>query len=176
MQDWSYNPAPVLFRLALAAAERARLIATGKLKVTANAQQRETDNCIAAIFLSHAAVETAWHWEQAQAGVTPHRWPDQFEEALLAVSRARHRSDPTPPDQYIWDRWLDLNALRNFLQHGDGRARERIEKGGLAVPYDLTAGMAEIGVRTGKELGDYIADASGGQRLFDTNWKDPQEL
>ena len=75
----NYNPAPVLFRRALAAAQRARRTANGQQTWTASPRARETDDCVIAVILSHAAVETWWHWEQIQAGIQPHRWPAEFQ-------------------------------------------------------------------------------------------------
>jgi hypothetical protein len=109
-----YNPAPVLFRRAMAAAESAKRTASGQGKWSANPRAREADDSVIAIFLAHAAVETAWHWEQAQAKIQGHRWPIDFQSALAAVARARGRPNLKPLDPHLWERALDLNAWRNF--------------------------------------------------------------
>lgn len=172
-----YNAAPVLYRRARAAAARAGATKAGDKSWAANPQAREADDCIIAIVLAHAAIETSWHWEQIQAGVPPHRWFDEFEEALRVVARSSGRSEPPPIDAELKEAALDLFAWRNFLQHGDARARRRLEdRFGAFNPEALTAELAERSVDTCRLLGEYVASACGTQRHFDTNWIDPGEL
>jgi hypothetical protein len=172
-----YNPAPVLFRRAMAAAARARKTAVGEKTWTANSSARETDDCVIAIVLAHAAVETAWHWEQMQAGVQAEGWPGKFQRGLEAVARARGRPTPDPVDPGLWEAWLDISAWRNFLQHGDVRARVRLLARNAEVgPDNLKADLAEEAVYVSRQLGNLIATAAGTQLLFDTSWIDPAEL
>ena len=168
-----FNPTPVLFRRGMAAANSARRVASGEKLVMANPRAREVDDCVIAILLCHAAVETAWHWEQLQANVKPRRWPDEFQKGMTLVAGAYGRPEK-PLDADLSEELLDLSAWRNFLQHGDERARKRLEdRHGPFRPEALNAGLAATVVETSRNLGNYIAEVSGTQRLFDTNWIDP---
>lgn len=174
----SYNPAPVLFRKAMAAAKRARSTASGHVQWTANPRAREADDTIIAIVLAHAAVETAWHWEQLLVGRPARRWPGEFLEGLITVCEARGRPDPPQIDPALRDGAVELNAWRNVLLHGDEESRSRLTTrlGHPVEPSQLNADLAELAVMIAKRLGDYMASATGTQRLFDTNWIDPLEI
>jgi hypothetical protein len=172
-----FNPTPVLFRRALAAATRARRTARGEETWMANPRVRESDDCVIAILLSYAALETVWHWEQIQAEAPVHKWPSEFYGGLCAVAAKRGSPRPDPPDPDLWDRAQDLADWRNFPQHGDARTRARLELRLGPVGRDvLNADLAESSIRATKNLGAYVALATGTQRQLDTNWADPNEL
>ncbi len=79
----------------------------------ANPRAREVDDCVIAILLCHAAVETAWHWEQLQANVKPRRWPDEFQKGMTLVAGAFGRPEE-PLDADLSEELLDLSRVAKF--------------------------------------------------------------
>lgn len=179
MTPGPFNPFGVLFRKARATAERARRIASGQLPVSANPKQREADETVVTIVLAHAAVESAWNWEQGRQNITGNRWPKDFEKALAQVAADRDRPPPVGLDPGVDQRLQRLNAWRNFLQHGDERSRNNLQSFGDDPddPSKLTAALATEAAEVTEAVLKYIAGATGGQDLTGPAlWVDPSEV
>jgi len=171
----TYNPAPVLFRQAMAMSHKANDIATGTRVVTTNPAARIADACIVAIVLGHAAVESAWYHAKAQADLASRGWPTEFDRGLAAVASCIGQPAPPGVDPALWRRFELIQAWRNFLQHGDRSSRERLRKaGGDPDPGNLTAAFAAEAVDVSRGLLKHIGSVTG-QDLGSTSWIDPLE-
>lgn len=141
----SYNPSGVLFRRAVQASKKCKTHANGESS-SIEPRAREIDECILVIVLLHAALETSWYWEFNFLGLEQANWPGDFFNGIglkkLAVGRNRPAEDfPKDLRKFV----KELSAYRNFLQHGDKKARDKLSSLGIGndIPNVFDADLAQ---------------------------------
>jgi hypothetical protein len=119
-----YNVSVVLYGRAVQARNESRAL---RISSANDAVSRMQDCAILAIVLSHATLESAWHWELQAARIGPQpSWPGGLENGIRRVAESRRRSIPPGiPTRHRSDFSL-LCAWRNYLRHADAGARRRI--------------------------------------------------
>lgn len=166
----TFNPSPALFRQAVTSAKEAHHWAAAQadgrvIPGVPNLGQRELDACVITVLFSHAALEAEWHWQHVNAGISrPARWPRQFDRGLKHIAESRGRADPGRTAEAMTSLLRQLGTWRNFFQHGDGKARDRLARAGLTVE-DLGADYAAAVIEQADALFARIAAATGGQRV-----------
>jgi hypothetical protein len=119
-----YNVSVVLYGRAVQARNESRGFRVSRAR---DAAQRMSDCALLAIVLSHAALESAWHWEVQVAGIhPPPGWPSGLENGMRRVAASRGRPKPAGISKQEKSDFLILCDWRNFLQHADDGARQRI--------------------------------------------------
>jgi hypothetical protein len=163
-----FNPSPALLRQAVTSANEAHYWAVAQAEGRVvpgvpNLGQRELDACVITVLLSHAALESEWHWQHVITE-TPRRakWPRQFDRGLKHIAESRNRADPGPTSEALTAQLWRLGTWRNFFQHGDAAARARLAQDGLTVE-DLGADYATAVIAQADALFARIAAATGGQ-------------
>lgn len=163
----NYNPSGVLFRRAFQASRKCRTHANDQPS-SVESRAREIDECIIVIVLLHAAVETSWHWEFSTLDEEQVKWPEGFFNGnglkRLAVLREKARED-FPQD--LKDFVRNLSAYRNFLQHCDKKARDRISSLGIdiQIPNDFDADLAESLIDDADAYFEAFTRITGSQRV-----------
>jgi hypothetical protein len=130
-----YNGSQVLFRQA-----KARSLAAARFAQTADAEQaaglsgmerrqRERDAAINTVIMTQAAAEGYANWVFLQAGIETgngtwiSRW-NGLRNATLALGRDGNVGVPKVHKDFF----NELDAWRNYLLHGDDRARESLRR------------------------------------------------
>jgi len=159
-----YNVSVVLYGRAVQARNESRAL---RISSANDAVSRMQDCAILAIVLSHATLESAWHWELQAARIGPQpSWPGGLENGIRRVAESRRRSIPPGiPTRHRSDFSL-LCAWRNYLQHADAGARRRIaERLGEEFHRHLGANVAEWAVEVLDTYARHFADSMGSQLL-----------
>jgi hypothetical protein len=169
LQPGSFNPSHALFRQAVTSAKEAAAWAMAHaerrlIRGVPNLGQREFDACVVTVLCAHAALESEWHWQHVLDDLQPPRWPGGFDDGLTKVAERRRRGAPGETSRELRDRLGLLGAWRNYFQHGDGRARERLAEHGQTVD-DLDAAYASDVIDAADALFERIWQATGGQRV-----------
>lgn len=172
--ETGYNPAAALFRQAVTARKLAEIWAAGgdRLRQDPNPRGRERDAVTATIVVTHAAIETAWRWEQQAANLDrSYAWPEEYDDAISAIAATRGRPEPPPTPDDRLTRFLVLADWRTFFQHGSREASQRLAKR-LGWPAwdnvvldNLDAAYAAHVVELADEVFEHLASATGGQRV-----------
>jgi hypothetical protein len=159
-----FNVSMVLYGRAVQARNESRGI---RIARPHDARQRRADCGILAVVLAHAALESAWHWEMQVAGVQPPpTWPRELENGIRRVADARGRPVPSGISEADKSDFELLCAWRNFLQHADARARQRLaEKLGADFHQHLGADLAEWAIEVLDTYARHFAGSMGGQPL-----------
>ncbi|MCH0561503.1 hypothetical protein [Streptomyces sp. MUM 16J] len=129
-----YNGSQVLFRQAKARALAARRFAREADQEQAEGRsgierrQREKDAVIATLVLAQGAGEAYVNWVYLQAGVTPSgTWIDRW-GGLRNAARELGRDDKFGPPREHRKFFNELDAWRNYLLHGDEKARKSLHQ------------------------------------------------
>ena len=112
-----------------------------------------------------AALETAWHWATKDLSTVERgRWPKDWDKTLRTAATKRGVKDDAAPTNLKTAR-LEIGALRNFLQHGDDRAREKLAASlpDFKVPESLNSALAGKVVRDADLLFQRFAAMTGGE-------------
>lgn len=165
-----FNPSPALFRQAVTSAKEAHRWAVARaqgrvVRGVPNLGQRELDACVVTVLFSHAALECEWHWQHVLAEIPhPAKWPGEFDRGLKHIAESRARADPGLTAEEMTAQLRRLATWRNFFQHGDMRARDRLAQEGFTVE-DLDADYAMDVIAQADALFARCAAATGGQRV-----------
>ena len=159
-----YNVSVVLYGRAVQARNESRGFRVTRVH---DAAQRMHDCAILAIVLSHAALESAWHWELHVAGIQPPpRWPTGLENGMRQVAAARGRPRPAGISKQEKADFELLCGWRNFLQHADEGARQRIiDRLGADFHRDLGPDAAEWAIDVLDLYAGHFALGMGSQPL-----------
>ncbi len=145
------DPSTVLYRMAAARARtagirRRQCEETGKHE----RRLREIDLCVETLVLTQGALEAWINWAHLASGVKPKgTWIERWTKGLgrIATARGHTPSSALSNEQH---RFLqELGRWRNFLLHGDARARDRLLEcmAGTDLPDLLTAAYAAEVIR-----------------------------
>ncbi len=162
------NTAGILFRMAVQSAKRSKqkgVLAQGEFE---ESRFREVDEYIVTVMMVHAAIEAAWHWEFILHGVSSLHWPTKFYdgEGIRFLCERNSREVVSVPEEVL-SAVKELGAWRNFLQHGDARARANLEE--FIGTSDFRPFMNYEKARYFLEVGDrfftFLAGSTGSQNL-----------
>ena len=123
-----YDPSVTLYRVAVARAAGARarrreFESTGKRE----RRLREADHCLEVVLLTHAALESWINWSHLHSGLkTTGTWINRWTEGCNQIAESRGHPPPSPIPTEVTSFLAELGAWRNFLAHGDERARLRL--------------------------------------------------
>ncbi|MEE1743225.1 hypothetical protein ACFYNF_18970 [Streptomyces sp. NPDC006641] len=159
MMTHGYNGSQVLFRQAKARALAAQRFAREAAEEESagrtgmERRQRERDAVIATVILAQGAAEGYVNWVYLQAGIPPSgTWIDRWRGLRNAAARLGRDDKIGLPKEHK-DLFNELDAWRNFLLHGDEKARESLHKAlasqglaGQAVEVELFDGVYALNV------------------------------
>jgi hypothetical protein len=136
-----WHGSQVLYRLALATAARGRRMAEQQQRADVDQRERhfrEIDAGMTVVILVQAAIESYANFvyrtqtQPAPAGGWIARW-----QGFTAVAVARGvTEDPTLPPHHA-ETLAEVNSWRNYLVHGDERARDRLRQHLRAAGEDI---------------------------------------